>query len=78
MLNKIRSDLGSAQIQLEAIVNNSSATRTNVTFSESQIRDADYSEEISSFQRSNILAQAGNYALSQANSVQQNVLKLLQ
>ena len=78
MLDKIRSDLGSAQIQLEAIVNNSAATQTNVKFSESQIRDADYSQEVSNFQRSNILAQAGNYALSQANSVQQNVLKLLQ
>ena len=78
MLDKIRSDLGSAQIQLEAIVNNTLSTRTNVKFSESQIRDADYANEVSNFQKSSILAQAGNYALSQANSVQQNVLKLLQ
>ena len=78
MLDQIRSDLGSVQIQLEALVNNTLTTQTNVKFSESQIRDLDYSSESANFQKQNILAQAGNYALSQANSVQQNVLKLLQ
>lgn len=77
-LDKIRSDLGSVQIQLEATVNNISVTRTNVKFSESQIRDTDFASESSNFKRNNILAQAGSYALSQASTVQQGVLKLLQ
>jgi flagellin len=78
MLDKIRSDLGSVQIQLEATVNNITATATNIRFSESQIRDVDYSSEISNFKKNNILAQAGNYALSQSQNVSQGVLKLLQ
>ena len=78
MLDKIRSDLGSVQGQLVATVNNISTTATNVKFSESQIRDVDYSGEISAFKKRNILVQAGNYALTQSNVVQQNVLKLLQ
>ena len=78
MLDGIRADLGSVQIQLEALVNNTLTTQTNVKFSESQIRDLDYSSESANFQKHNILAQAGNYALSQANTTQQNVLKLLQ
>jgi flagellin len=78
MLDKIRADLGSVQIQLEATVNNITTTRTNIKFSESQIRDVDYSEEISNFKKTNLLAQAGNYALSQSHGVAQNVLKLLQ
>ena len=78
MLDSIRADLGSVQIQLEATVTNVSTTRTNVKFSESQIRDVDFSDEISEFQKQNVLIQAGNYALSQSNAIQQNVLKLLQ
>ena len=77
-LDKIRSDLGSVQIQLEATVNNISVTRTNIKFSESGIRDTDFASESTNFKRNNILAQAGSYALSQANTVQQGVLKLLQ
>ena len=77
-LDKIRADLGSVQIQLEATVNNISVTRTNVKFAESQIRDTDFARESSNFKRNNILAQAGNYALSQSSTVQQGVLKLLQ
>ena len=77
-LDKIRADLGSVQIQLEATVNNISVTRTNVKFAESQIRDTDFASESSNFKRNNILAQAGNYALSQSSTVQQGVLKLLQ
>ncbi|VAY87286.1 Flagellin [hydrothermal vent metagenome] len=78
MLDKIRSDLGSVQIQLEATVNNISTTQTNVKFSESQIRDVDYSTEVSRYKKNSILAQAGNYALSQSNITAQSVLKLLQ
>ncbi len=77
-LDKIRSDLGSVQNQLVATVNNISVTQVNVKASESQIRDVDFASESSNFQKYNILAQSGSYALSQANQVQQNVMKLLQ
>jgi flagellin len=77
-LDKIRSDLGSTQNQLTATINNISVTQVNVKASESQIRDVDFAEESANFQKHNILAQAGSYAMSQANQVQQNVMKLLQ
>ena len=78
MLDKIRSDLGSTQNQLVSTINNISVTQVNVKAAESQIRDVDFAEESANFQKHNILAQSGSYAMSQANAVQQNVLKLLQ
>lgn len=77
-LDKIRSDLGSVQNQLVATINNVSVTQVNVKAAESQIRDVDFAQESSTFNKNNILAQSGSYAMTQANSVQQNVLKLLQ
>lgn len=77
-LDKIRADLGSVQIQLEATINNISVTKTNIQFSESQIRDADFGEETSNFKRGNILAQAGSYALAQSSTILQNITRLLQ
>ncbi len=78
MLDKIRADIGSVQNQLVSTINNISVTQVNVKAAESQIRDVDFAEETAKFQKYNILAQSGNYALSQANAVQQNVMKLLQ
>ena len=78
MLDKIRSDLGSVQNQLTATVNNITVTQVNVKAAESQIRDVDFAQESANFAKHNILAQSGSYALSQANAVQQNVLRLLQ
>jgi len=77
-LNRIRSDIGAAQNQLEVTINNISTTRTNVYAAESTIRDTDYAYETSNFKKENIIAQAGIYALNQANTIQQAVLKLLQ
>ena len=77
-LDKTRADLGSVQNQLESTIRNISVTQVNVTAAESQIRDVDFAEESSRFAKYNILAQSGSYALSQANAVQQNVLRLLQ
>ena len=77
-LDKIRSDLGSVQIQLEATVNNISTTKINIQYSESQIRDTDFGAETSNFKKGNILAQAGSYALAQASTIQQNIQRLLQ
>ena len=78
MLDSIRSDLGSVQNQLVSTVNNISVTQVNVKAAESQIRDVDFAAESANFSKLNILAQSGSYAMSQANAIQQNVLRLLQ
>ena len=77
-LDSIRSDLGSVQNQVTSTINNISVTQVNVKAAESNIRDVDFAAESANFSKFNILAQSGSYAMSQANSVQQNVLKLLQ
>ena len=77
-LDIIRADLGSVQQQLVATINNITVTQVNVKSAESQIRDTDFAEESATFSKTNILVQAGSFAMSQANQVQQNVLKLLQ
>ena len=77
-LDTVRADLGSVQNQLVATINNISVTQVNVKAAESNIRDVDFAAESASFSKYNILAQSGSYAMSQANAVQQNVLRLLQ
>lgn len=77
-VDTIRSNLGSTQNQLESTIRNISVTQVNVTAAESQIRDVDFAAESANFAKHNILAQSGAYAMSQANAVQQNVLRLLQ
>ena len=77
-LDNVRSDIGSVQNQLESTIRNISITQVNVSAAESQIRDVDFAKESANFSKLNILAQSGSYALSQANAVQQNVLRLLQ
>jgi len=73
-----RATLGAAQNKLESTIRNISVTEVNVAAAESQIRDVDFAAESATFAKHNILAQSGSYAMSQANAVQQNVLKLLQ
>ncbi|MDP3267222.1 MAG: flagellin [Sulfuricurvum sp.] len=77
-LDRTRADIGSVQNQLESTIRNISVTQINVSAAESQIRDVDFAAESANFSKRNILAQSGSYAMSQANTVQQNVLKLLQ
>ncbi len=77
-LDSIRGDIGSAQNQMVSTINNISVTQVNVKAAESQIRDVDFAAESANFSKHNILAQSGSYAMSQANAVQQNVLRLLQ
>jgi flagellin len=77
-LNGYRGEIGSTQNQVESAVRNLMTQATNVKAAESIIRDVDYAAESANFNKQNIISQAGSYAISQANSVQQNVLKLLQ
>jgi len=76
-LGVVRSGLGSSQNQVEATLRNITVTRVNIVSAESAIRDVDFAEESSVFAKMNILVQAGSYALSQANTSQQNIMTLL-
>jgi flagellin len=77
-LNGWRSDFGSTQNQIESSIRNMATAQTNIKAAESVIRDVDYAQESANFNKQNIIAQAGTYAMSQANSIQQNVMRLLQ
>ena len=76
-LDGIRADIGADQNSLESNVRNISVTQVNVAAAESNIRDVDFAAESANLQKHNILAQSGTYAMSQANSAQQNVMTLL-
>ena len=77
-LNTWRADVGSTQNQLESALRNMMTQKTNIKAAESVIRDVDYAAESANFNKQNIIAQAGTYAQSQSNAIQQNVLRLLQ
>ncbi|MWV63173.1 flagellin A [Helicobacter saguini] len=78
ILDRIRADLGSVQGQMISTVNNISVTQVNVKAAESQIREVDFAQESANFNKLNILAQSGSFAMSQANAVQQHIIRLLQ
>ena len=78
LLDEIRASIGSVQNQLTATISNITVTQVNVKAAEAQIRDVDFAAETAKFQKYNLLAQSGSYALSQANAVQKNVMRLLQ
>lgn len=73
-----RSRMGAYQNRLEHTVNNLNNIVENTTSAESQIRDTDMATEMVKYANDNILAQAGNSMLTQANQNQQNILRLLQ
>jgi len=77
-LNGWRADVGSTQNQVESSIRNLMTQVTNTLAAESVIRDVDYAEESANYNKQNIISQAGTYAMSQANSSAQNVLRLLQ
>ena len=76
-LNALRGEIGSTQNQVESAVRNLLTQHTNVKAAESIIRDVDYANESGNFNKQSIIAQAGSYAITQANSTQQNILRLL-
>ncbi|WGD98149.1 flagellin Hag [Bacillus safensis] len=72
-----RSKLGAVQNRLEHTINNLGASSENLTAAESRIRDVDMAKEMSEFTKNNILSQASQAMLAQANQQPQNVLQLL-
>ena len=72
-----RADLGAAQNRLEHTINNLKVTSENMTAAESRIRDTDMAKEIAAFTKNNILNQAAQSMLAQANQTPQGVLQLL-
>ena len=72
-----RSNLGAIQNRLEHTINNLDTTSENTSAAESRIRDTDMAEEMVQYSKNNILSQAGNSMLAQANQQTQGVLSLL-
>jgi flagellin len=72
-----RSTLGAVQNRLEHTINNLDNIVENTTSAESEIRDTDMAEEMVEYSKNNILAQAGQSMLAQANQSNQGVLSLL-
>jgi len=72
-----RSSLGAIQNRLEHTINNLDNVVENTTAAESQIRDTDMAEEMVKYSKNNILQQAGQSMLAQANQANQGVLSLL-
>ncbi len=72
-----RADLGALQNRLEHTLNNLGVTKENLTAAESSIRDVDMAKEMMEFTKNNILVQASQAMLAQANQLPQGVLSLL-
>ena len=77
-VSKQRSELGAVQNRLEHTIANLDNVAENTTSAESRIRDTDMAEEMVEYSKNNILAQAGQSMLAQANQSTQGVLSLLQ
>ncbi|MGO5053696.1 flagellin N-terminal helical domain-containing protein [Lachnospiraceae bacterium LCP25S3_G4] len=77
-VSSTRGDLGAAQNRLEHTINNLSVTTENMTAAESRIRDVDMAQEMMEYTKNNILVQASQAMLAQANQLPQGVLQLLQ
>jgi flagellin len=72
-----RANLGSVQNRLEHTINNLNTSSENLQTSESRIRDVDMAKEMSEFSKNNILSQAAQAMLAQANQQPQQILQLL-
>jgi flagellin len=76
-LNTSRATYGALQNKLEHVINNQGTTSENLQAAESRIRDVDMAKEMSTFSKNNILSQAAQAMLAQANQQPQQVLQLL-
>ncbi len=77
-VSSTRGQLGAVQNRLEHTINNLGATAENMTAAESRIRDVDMADEMMAYTKNNILVQAAQSMLAQANQQPQGVLQLLQ
>lgn len=77
-INSTRATFGAIQNRFEAVIRNGQNVSENLSASRSRIQDADFAMETARLTRAQILQQAGISMLTQANSVSQNVLSLLQ
>jgi len=77
-VSETRASLGAVQNRLEHTINNLGTTSENLTAAESRIRDTDMAKEMMNFTKNNILTQAAQSMLAQANQQPQGVLQLLQ
>jgi len=78
IISDIRGRIGAQQNRLEHTVNNISRTNENVTAAKSRIKDTDMAREYTEYMKSSILNQTAQAMLSQANSLPQNVISLIQ
>ena len=78
LVSNQRSNLGAVQNRLEHTISNLDNISENTSSAESRIRDTDMAEEMVEYSKNNILAQAGQSMLAQANQSTQGVLSLLQ
>ncbi len=78
MVNSERATLGASQSRFESVISNLQVSVENQTAARSRIMDADFASETANLSRANILQQAGNAMVAQANAMPQQVLKLLQ
>ena len=78
MVSSYRAQLGAAQNRLEHTINSLQVSSENITAAESRIRDTDMADEITKYTKNNILLQAAQSMLSQANATPQGVLSMLQ
>ncbi|WP_278335923.1 flagellin [Lacrimispora amygdalina] len=76
-VSSTRGDLGAIQNRLEHTINNLSVTSENMSAAESRVRDVDMAKEMMAYTKNNILVQASQAMLAQANQVPQGVLQLL-
>ncbi len=77
-ISSMRSDFGALQNRLEHTINNLGVQTENLSAAESRIRDVDMAKEMMAYTKNNILVQASQAMLAQANQVPQGVLQLLQ
>lgn len=77
-VSEIRSTIGAQQNRLESMIANQENTVENTTAAESRIRDTDMAEEMLEYSKNNILSQAGQSMLAQANQSADGILALLQ
>ena len=77
-VSSTRADLGALQNRMEHTINSLGVSSENLTAAESRIRDVDMAKEMMSYTKNNILSQAAQSMLAQANTLPQGVLQLLQ